>query len=322
MSNPEFELKLVNNPTTYAEDSASSGGNYPYGSIGNSVRVNLVNPETGEAMEEVDVYTAAASVLVDNATGENILDYIKTEKQYTNARKTPIAVGGIEKGTTFDHVDIMEVMNNLLYPKLPPKITLKSNIKSLNEKDVGIQPITFTATVETTSYDIKSIELYKDNKKVGDWNGSLTNGGTFNYVYGGVVDATCVFHARVTDTAEQYVDSNKLTATFVDPIYYGVVDANFTPNANNIKALSKTLFSDNKGTYKITVSPNNQKVLIAVKPAWTIKNIYDENMFVITNIFSTSTVEITNSKGTKNTYKVYMTTSTSLVNNFVINIEV
>ena len=91
------------------------------------IRVNIVDSETAESAEEVDVYTTADAVYANEETGETVLDYIDFRLKYTNTNPTPIDIGGYPRGTTFVDVDLKDVINGLLYPNTGSNVKLSVN---------------------------------------------------------------------------------------------------------------------------------------------------------------------------------------------------
>lgn len=75
----------------------------------------------------------------------------QTFPKYTNAEPTPIAVGGIPVGTTFNNKSMIEMWDMLLYPELfgtltPPSATFIASVSGLREVGETIPTINFTAT--------------------------------------------------------------------------------------------------------------------------------------------------------------------------------
>lgn len=68
------------------------------------VRVQLLNPATGEVISDVDVLSSASCI------------------GYVNSMQTIRDFNGIPKGTTFNDVPVQKVLDDILYPYIPPTV--------------------------------------------------------------------------------------------------------------------------------------------------------------------------------------------------------
>lgn len=248
----------------------------------------LLDAETGEYIEDVNIVTDAECVT------------------YTN--KTPMvsALGGIPAGTTFDNVPVEEVLNNMLYPYTKPTIALTANpAGGVREKGASLADIVLTASVTRKSEDIAKVEFLKDSTVIGTVSSPKAAGGQEVYTYAGPVTADCTIKARVTDKKSGSVDSSGISYAFVYPIYIGALAANVSsPTSDQIKALEKRVVKKASQQYTYTIA--DKRMCIACPPGMTLSKILDPNGFDSTASFSKSTVAVTGLDGTAQNYTVYI----------------
>lgn len=289
------------------------------------VRVNIIDKDTGEPIEEVDVYTSADAVtFADNRTLPQELDYIM---KYTNSNKMPSTLGGLSAGTSFSEKPIKDILTELLYPYVKPNIGLSSSAtNSYYEKGINISPITITLKVEKTSENITNAVLYKDGLKLSDFQNISSEGGIDSYKYTGSIASSTKFVAKVTDTKGNTYDTNTISLVFNDPIYIGCVASNINIDQGVIKTLSKIINYSNANNININkkLSPTEECFLIAYKSYSGDSEkvtIYDTNGYNITASFEKSKISITNAAGESVSYTVLKSNPTSQTD-FNINLVI
>ena len=257
------------------------------------VQVQLLNEETGDVIEDVNVLTDAECV------------------SYSNDTPTVSAHGGIPAGSTFDNVTIKKMLDDILYPYTKALISLAASPgAAVREKGTTLDSIALTATVTKKSENITKVEFLKDSAVVGTISSPKAGGGTETYTYDEGVSANCSFKARVTDAKNGTVDSNALSYVFVYPLYIGSLDAAASnPTEAQIEAMEKKVVSKSNQSYTYTV--DNKRMAIACPPGWTLSKIVDPNGFDVTSSFAVKTVSITGLDGTAQDYTVYVSEPTT-----------
>lgn len=256
------------------------------------IRINILDKDTGEAIEEVDVYTSAESVLFKD--GRYLPEELIYITSYTNYVKTPSAIGGIAEGTSFTSVQFKDLITQLLYPYTPPVFTFSSTIGSrYYEMGIDISPITFMTNISKKSNDISSVELWRGMSKYGSFKNFPATGGTGSYNYTEKLDSSSSFQLKVNDGYGIYT-SDPITVIFNTPIYYG--------SANNVdetilKLMNKYIEYDNINDIEFngTVSPDEKCIVFAYKSypgdGETI-HVYDTNGMDITRSFESEKTQV------------------------------
>ena len=80
---------------------------------------------------------------------------------YSNTTQTVIEVGGIQPGSTFAENTVQEIFEKLLYPTLPPRVTItnKSELDVYNTAGSAFAPLVLKIDMQATTYDINTINL-------------------------------------------------------------------------------------------------------------------------------------------------------------------
>lgn len=260
------------------------------------VQTQLLNEETGEVIEDVNVATDAECVT------------------YTNETPTISAHGGIPAGTTFDNVPLQQVLDDILYPYTKPTISLAADPNGgVREKGTSLTPVNLTATIGKKSSNITAVDFYKGSEKIGSVDAPKAAGGAESFSYAGPVEADCQISAKVTDEKGGIVESNKISYTFVYPIYIGYVDADAaTPTEEQIEAMEKKVVTKSSQSYTYNIT--DKRMCIACPPGMTLSKILDPNGFDSTSAFAKQTLAITGLDGTPQNYTVYVSDVTSQSN--------
>lgn len=279
------------------------------------IRVNIVDSETTESTEEVDVYTTADAVYTNEETGETVLDYIDFRLKYTNTNPTPIDIGGYPRGTTFVDVDLKDVINGLLYPNTGSNVKLSVNkdTEALYERGVGIQPVEFSLQIQKTSSSAAQAQLMVNGVSAADFVNLPSGDGTVTLVYNGAVNDNYEFKALVTDASGNKTESNVIKFKFVDPIYAGIMASNaMTVTDGEVNTnFSKYLFDENtSGEIKVHIDNcSDQKVAFMLKNGIIVNKIMDSNRLDITNMFTDVVKNIKNGLNETISYNLWFTVS-------------
>lgn len=203
---------------------------------------------------------------------------------YLNDNPVPIAIGGITPGTSFPtSTPISDVLTQLLYPYIPPSVSIGTNVVGLHERGVEVPSATFTINVTRRSKPIQSVELSR-------WGTSIATVPVYvNAIYT-APDATLPQHivpdgspfsntthwtARVSDGTQ--TSSASTSVTFVDPYFIGVRSNRDTYDEIG---LAKRLTSSSSITWTFVESGY---ITLIVPPAFvSLRSIIDQNGFNVT----------------------------------------
>lgn len=288
------------------------------GSVDNKIAVavgNLGNKKPATEETEAVPY-ASVKDYVDTQVSK-VEAGTTADMKYTNEAGTTVALGGIAKGTTFDNMDIKDIIENMLYPYVA--IT------------AGSLSITATKTLEvgdSVTFDSGTVTYTKGSKnctKLEILNSSNTVLGTLedtNVASGSTVtldatetvsvptttgsSASVTYKGRVTDAQGTAKTTGNVTFNFYRPYYVGTMDV--VPSVESeIKALTK-----NVAARPATLTAENlaNKYWVVAYPATysdikATKGVLDANGFDVTGNITKTTMNITCLDGEVKSYKVY-----------------
>ncbi len=287
------------------------------------VRINILD-EQGEAIEEVDSYTSSNAVLFDD--GKNLAEKIEDVTEYTNTKKSTIAVGGLAAGTSFTEKQFTEILTDMLYPYVPPEVHMTTTLSKYYELGTTISVIPFALEVVKRSDNISKASLYKDNVFVADFKNLPIDGGSDSYNYNIGINSSTTFSARVIDEKNTITKSEDIIFIFNNPIYAGVITSVAELTDLTIKSGAKYLEYNNINAIDISpiLSPNNQCLFFAYK-SYTgdpeLVEVYDNNGLNITSSFESSTLLVTNVRGDSILYTCWVSNATTQ-NNFKLSIKI
>ena len=232
---------------------------------------------------------------------------------YNNDKPTPIDIGGIKKGTTFDNVDYATLFSRLLYPYIEPSISNISITPNITIMEKG-----YTGTLTRCQFTINSPStdgaLYYDfkinNTSIRSLN--LTNR-TIDLTMSHTFKDNCTLSVTVTDNENNREKTFNLNNyTFVYPFYYGSISENDIIDEDLIK--SKTKIIQNKSDKILKFTTNNQKILFAYPKSYgKLNSIFDSNNFNILNTFTVNEINIIGLDEQSIPYYVYTNELSSVV---------
>lgn len=191
---------------------------------------------------------------------------------------------------------ITEALNKINTELFPLSISVSGG--GLYEKRTT-QTITVKWTIKEGSSTVTPDTLSVNNESV-----SVS---TTSKVFEGVTGNT-TYTVKATKNGTTVQGSTSVT--FVNPSYFGAVDADFTPTENAIKALSKSVKSTKN--YTGSVSLENQKTCYAYpKSMGALTAIKDANNFEYLQSYTRSEVTVWNE-----TYYVYVLTDPVTIDTF------
>lgn len=278
------------------------------------VRINILDEQTGEAIEEVNVMTHADSVYFQD--GLTLPEELEFLHQFTNNTPTTTTVGGVEKGTMFDRMTFKEIFQKLFYPYVKPNvsISLSTGIRYF-EFGNDISPIIVTATVEKTYADIVNVAMMMNGTRVGWFDSVSPSGGTFTYIISSSIVNDADLYVIVSDGTST-VESPHIKLAFNRPVYTGAVKATDTINNAIISALTKHIdYADENDvsiTHRYTI--DEKCFLFAYMNQYADKEevvIRDKNGYDITNSFTSGYVDVTDIAGSLIRYKYWKSNLTT-----------
>lgn len=274
------------------------------------VRVNIIDKNTGECIEEVDVLTSADAVIFDN--NRTLPQELKYLLSYTNSKRTTVTVGGIKKGSTFVDMSFKDIFEKLFYPESDAECELDVDIDKsvIYEYGHNIAPVTFDLSVLVGTNNIKSIKLFRDGVEEGTFKNFPANGGTGYYTYTGKIDKTTEFFARVEDLKGGIVESNVVRIEFNRPVYYGTIEEDAVITEDVIKDLPMDIgYIGGEVRHEFTC---DSKCFIFAYPHTDdpIK-VIDQNGMIITNSFTKSSITISGADSIPVVYDVLVSNKTT-----------
>lgn len=254
---------------------------------------------------------------IRHVTDEQIKKW-DTQTHYTNDTPTPISLGGIDKGETFDNVDYKEIITRLLYPYIYPQI---SNIRiipsdTVIEKGNVINVDSIYFQIDTPSLS-ENDSVHYDFKLNNDTFHSIdTSDKTININAYCIIKDTATVSVTITDDINnKEKDYNLINYNFVYPFYYGVLSNDIVSDK---LVTSKTKLLQLVGNKTLKFTTNNEKILFAYPKSYgKLKTIYDANNFNILNTFTCDEINITGLDSNSVEYYVY-TNELSTVNDYNI----
>lgn len=271
-------------------------------SIGNSLRFygsKTANNYTTQL--KVNGNASGNKVTLPTGTGTLALAEDIPNIKYTNTTPTPVTIGGISKGTKFNNVSIIDIIEQLLYPYVAPTITLVKGSSSSSVFELGTETsVTLTANVTKGSKDIDSIALYGNNKEIKtEW---TTEQGEKTQTEN--IAETTKFIAKVQDNENTY-SSSTITINGVDPFFYGTVSA-APSDTKTINDLTKDIAVKGNKTYTFTTKGTNNKYCICYPTTYDkLTSILDANGFENIDDFNVTEATRNRANGESEKYYVY-----------------
>lgn len=235
--------------------------------------------------------------------------------KYTNRKRMPITIGGLEQGTSFDNMDYRVLLNKLLYPYIEPTISgisitpnntilEKGNNFTLNTIKFNINAPSLE-TSDAINYDFKSNNVSIRNKDIVSK--------SINEAFTILINSDTTLSVLLTDRVNNKTKTfNLISYRFIYPFYYGVTNSSSITDSL-VKGLTKSVQSKGNKTIKYTTA--NQKMVFAYpKDYGKLSKIYDANNFNVLNTFSIQEISITGLDGEAVVYYVYINDSSTVSN--------
>lgn len=243
-----------------------------------------------------------------NKVGINVKRYEKKpqheEWEFKASTEYDIPVASLEDG---GHGGLMSYEDKILLQKLAASVFPLT----LTVTGGGVYRKTTTQTV-TVSWSLKQgpDAVTPDSLKIN--NEPIEVSLTSKQFPGITVNTTF----RVEATKEGVTKTGSVSAVFVNPSYFGVVDSNFTPTPEGIQGLSSGEIIKNSKTYNTSAfNQNAQKNCYAYPKVFgALTSITDKNEFI--NSYTRSELEVNGEM-----YYVYVLSEASTVSNYSLQFK-
>jgi hypothetical protein len=347
--NPHLSLELIN-PATYGTINFQSGASssltlnnliFPNTQYVNNIITNTVPASQSDANSlflavktggniELLTYQSAGNTLGSPGFTTSIfgspVQVNGYDLEFTDLTPTVATFGGIDIGSTFSNVPLIEMIRSMLYPYLPPLSTIQFNsVTSPGGISIGFNSsverhhsadtvvnFTYTLTKRTNNITQTDIQILNSNGAVSAPTG-LTLSGTGLQTLSVVTVATIssanisvvtgfnpfTFSVTPTDGTQSFTAS--ATLNFVYPYFYGFA----ATNSNNSAAINSDVLPlititkrvDIKTNQTLAISGTNQHLYFMYPSIYgTLSTILDGNNFVeyTHNNFGTWTYSLNN----------------------------
>lgn len=244
----------------------------------------------------------------------------KADDTFKAPYNTVIEVGGIKENTDLNNLSIHQVLNRLLFPHVPPVVTntlYYSPKANLYEYGQVITVTGIKVNMKRKSNPLVRLDIFSNYLLHDTITQNITNGTEVMYTFQTPINVTLpattdYFNTEVTDDTGYIVKTGTVAFNFAYPMFYGVVDADVIPNADQVKSLSKII--QKKGATSCTYSPNFQCMVFAYPFSYgKLKSILDPNGFEMINAYTCTEVDIV--CGDKSIQKYYVYHSGPSTNN-------
>ena len=247
--------------------------------------------------------------------GEQNLDEALAESlSYTNPVPMLKPIGGYEAGTTFNNLKLADFLTGLLYPYVPPKVTLSGTPTGIvRDYNDPITSIILTATATQQSNPLVSVEFFKGSTSI--YKANLPINSTIPLTVTETLRQTTSFQVKVSDGI-QTTSSKNLTYTFVYPFYVGKTTA-ATIDAFMLSASDKVVQA--KGNVSKAYTTSQERFFIAYPASYGhLTTVLDANQFNILSDFMVGEKIVTMSDATTVPYRVYLFKNVVSVTNFTV----
>lgn len=243
----------------------------------------------------------------DTSTHSGYVTYAnaKLDLQYTNNNPTTAALGGIPAGTTFDHVSIRTIIENLLYPYVAFTFSSIATTVASGTFEYGTaKSITkVTPTFTNGSKTINSVKIGNTSGGSNLYSGSSATSGTAITLANSVsLDGKSNYTVYCTLSDGTTTTTKSATFTFNKYTYYGKTSSTTAPTS------STSLTGANSVASGVTIVTTDNTYIWFLSPtAKTTIQQYSMNMWNNMTTTSAGTVTFTTATGQQLTYYAYRT---------------
>lgn len=220
-----------------------------------------------------------------------------TDLSYIRTTPVPYKIGGIEAGTTFNS-DIISVIDQLLFPYVPPTVTLTSTAATTTrQKGVdSISGMVLTANCTKKTSPLFKVEFYMGSTLLDTQEYVDTN--IFTYEYTGEIKDTTTFSAKVYDSRSK-TNTSSLTYNFYYPNFSHVTTNEIADITINEIVENGTMRLEAKANKTLTFTGNMARYIFCYPQSWgNITSVLDDKGFEYLPSFKK--VSMTYTSGTDN----------------------
>lgn len=232
------------------------------------------------------------------------------DETYTNSTPTPVAIGGIAKGSTFEGKTMKEMWDALLYPYVAPSnLSYTANaINGVFEKgtSVTLTSISYSFTKNSGTPVSLVLKGFGDDITIATGSSMATSG---TYSLSKTVNASMRSRLVLTYDTGNTLSSNVIVTSFIDPYFYGV-------GASDVSITTLSKIVSTKSSKTLSFSPSNQYIYFAYPASYgDLKSIKDSNGFENIGGF-TKTVETLEVASDNVSYNIYKSNEPSTATGF------
>ena len=251
------------------------------------------------------------------STKVDLSDYVrKDEIIITNENGTTKAVGGISAGTILTGKNVLQVLEDILYPYVAFSISVDSIAPSTAVYEIGTTATITGVTVKITngSRSITNLKLYDSSSKtnlLGEKTSGITTSNTFTISR--AVTSSTSFYAEATDGVKTIGDSTSFLA-FYYPTFYGVLDTDYSLTSGLITGKTKVLKANKNNTFTYTAT--NQHPFVAFPASYgNLTSIKDSSNLEYIGDFVKTTMNLNVTGGTVS-YNIYVLKDPTDISNY------
>lgn len=251
------------------------------------------------------------------STKVNLSDYVrKDEIIITNENGTTKAVGGISAGTILKGKNVLQVLEDILYPYVAFSISVDSIAPSTSVYEIGTTATITGVTVKITngSRSITNLKLYDSSSKtnlLGEKTSGISTSNTFTISR--AVTSSTSFYAEATDGVKTIGDSTSFLS-FYYPTFYGVLDTGYSLTSGLITGKTKVLKANKNNTFTYTAT--NQHPFVAFPASYgNLTSIKDSSNLEYIGDFVKTTMNLNVTGGTVS-YNIYVLKDPTDISNY------
>ena len=217
---------------------------------------------------------------------------------FTDNRPCPISIGDVQVGESFNSTSILEMLNRIVYPYLPPLCGLSIQPPySSGYLEVGTSPIInldYTITKRSLPTLTTTLSYMMPSNYPPITNSGQTNitGVATGVVITPITSTTTTFSINVSDGNQSNVSSVSVTGIY--PYFYGFSSLTIM-TTGGLSTLSKMIEPQSDKVVEIYGSGNLYFIYDADYPA--LSNVYDEMGNTVSNNFTSNIITLSSPTG-------------------------
>ena len=247
----------------------------------------------------------------------DLTGYVKqSDIVITNENGTTKAVGGISAGTILTGKNVLQVLEDILYPYVAFGISVDSISPSTSVYEKGTTVTITGVKVKITngSRSITNLKLYDSSSKtnlLGEKTSGISTSNTFTISR--AVTSSTSFYAEATDGVKTIGDSTSFLS-FYYPTFYGVLDTGYSLTSGLITGKTKVLKANKNNTFTYTAT--NQHPFVAFPASYgNLTSIKDSSNLEYIGDFVKTTMNLNVTGGTVS-YNIYVLKDPTDISNY------